>query len=78
MNLTAQQFETFKETYANSIVLNMTEKDMREQIFNMICDELDELTYEEITEEIINKGRQDILDYLILTATSDDRSNNPP
>ena len=63
MNLTAQQFDTFKETYANSIVLNMTEKDMREQIFNMICDELDELTYEEITEEIINKGRQDILDY---------------
>ena len=78
MNLTAQQFETFKETYANSIVLNMTEKDMREQIFNMICDELDELTYEEITEEIINKGRQDILDYLILTATSDDRNTDPP
>ena len=78
MNLTAQQFDTFKETYANSIVLNMTEKDMREQIFNMICDELDELTYEEITEEIINKGRQDILDYLILTATSDDRNTDPP
>ena len=78
MNLTAQQFETFKETYANSIVLNMTENDMREQIFNMICDELDELTYEEITEEIVNKGREDILDYLITTATSDDRNTDPP
>ena len=78
MNLTAQQFNTFKETYSNAIVLNMSEKDMRETLFNKICDELDEMTYEEIREEIINKGREDILDYLILTATSDDRSNNPP
>ena len=78
MNLTAQQFETFKETYSNAIVLNMTEKDMRETLFNKICDELDEMTYEQIEEEIINKGREDILDYLITTATSDDRSNNPP
>ena len=78
MNLTAQQFETFKETYSNAIVLNMTEKDMRETLFNKICDELDKMTYEQIEEEIINKGREDILDYLITTATSDDRSNNPP
>ena len=78
MNLTAQQFDTFKETYANSIVLNMTEKDMREILFNKICDELDEMTYEQIEEEIVNKGRKDILDYLITTATSDDRSNNNP
>ena len=78
MNLTAQQFETFKETYSNAIVLNMSEKDMRETLFNKICDELDEMTYEEIREEIINKGREDILDYLILTATSDDRNTDPP
>ena len=78
MNLTAQQFETFKEAYSNAIVLNMTEKEMRETLFNKICDELDEMTYEQIEEEIINKGREDILDYLITTATSDDRSNNPP
>ena len=36
------------------------------------------MTYEEIKEEIVNKGSEDILDYLILTATSYDRSNNPP
>jgi len=78
MNLTAQQFNTFKEEYANAIVLNMSEKEMREVLFNKICDELDEMTYEEIEEEIVNKGRQDILDYLILTATSDDRNTDPP
>ena len=78
MNLTAQQFETFKEAYSNAIVLNLSEKEMRETLFNKICDELDEMTYEQIEEEIINKGREDILDYLITTATSDDRSNNPP
>ena len=78
MNLTAQQFNTFKEEYANAIVLNMSEKEMREVLFNKICDELDEMTYEEIEEEIVNKGRQDILDYLITTATSDDRNTDPP
>ena len=78
MNLTAQQFETFKETYANAIVLNMSENDMREQLFNMTCDELDKLTFEEIKEEIVNKGCEDILDYLITTATSDDRNTDPP
>ena len=78
MNLTAQQFETFKETYANAIVLNMSEKEMREQLFNMTCDELDKLTFEEIKEEIVNKGCEDILDYLITTATSDDRNTDPP
>ena len=78
MNLTAQQFNTFKETYANAIVLNMSEKEMREQIFNMICDELDELTFDEIKEEIVNKGCEDILDYLITTATNDDRNTDPP
>ena len=78
MNLTAQQFDAFKEAYSNAIVLNMSEKEMRETLFNKICDELDEMTYEEIKEEIVNKGCEDILDYLILTATSDDRSNNPP
>ena len=78
MNLTAQQFNTFKEEYANAIVLNMSEKEMREVLFNKICDELDEMTYEEIEEEIVNKGRQDILDYLILTSTSDDRNTDPP
>ena len=78
MNLTAQQFETFKETYANAIVLNMSEKEMREQLFNMTCDELDKLTFEEIKEEIVNKGCEDILDYLITTATNDDRNTDPP
>ena len=58
--------------------LNMSENEMRDTLFNKICDELDEMTYEEIKEEIVNKGSEDILDYLILTATSDDRSNNPP
>ncbi len=78
MNLTAQQFDAFKEAYSNAIVLNMSENEMRDTLFNKICDELDEMTYEEIKEEIVNKGSEDILDYLILTATSDDRSNNPP
>ena len=78
MNLTAQQFDAFKEAYSNAIVLNMSENEMRDTLFNKICDELDEMTYEEIKEEILNKGSEDILDYLILTATSDDRSNNPP
>ena len=78
MNLTAQQFETFKEAYANAIVLNMSEKEMREQLFNITCDELDKLTFEEIKEEIVNKGCEDILDYLITTATSDDRNTDPP
>ncbi len=78
MNLTAQQFNTFKETYANAIVLNMSEKEMREQIFNMICDELDNMSFEEIKEEIVNKGCEDILDYLITTATNDDRNTDPP
>ena len=78
MNLTAQQFDAFKEAYSNAIVLNMSENEMRDTLFNKICDELDEMTYEEIKEEIVNKGSEDILDYLILTATSDYRSNNAP
>ena len=78
MNLTAQQFDAFKEAYSNAIVLNMSENEMRDTLFNKICDELDEMTYEEIKEEIVNKGSEDILDYLITTATSDDRNSNPP
>ena len=78
MNLTAQQFDAFKEAYSNAIVLNMSENEMRDTLFNKICDELDEMTYEEIKEEIVNKGSEDILDYLILTATSDDRNTDPP
>ena len=48
MNLTEQQFDAFKEKYANLIVNNMTLKECQELIFNQICNDFDSMSFDEI------------------------------
>ena len=50
MNLTAEQLATFKEKFANVIVNNMTLKECQELIFNQICNEFDDMSFDEIVE----------------------------
>ena len=56
-NLTAQQFDAFKEKYANVIVNNMTLKECQELIFNQICNEFDDMSFEQIVEESVKEDR---------------------
>ena len=74
-NLTAQQFDAFKEKYANVIVNNMTLKECQELIFNQICNEFDDMSFEQIVEESVNEDKQ-LIDNLVKEVTSNDINLN--
>ena len=74
-NLTAQQFDAFKEKYANVIVNNMTLKECQELIFNQICNEFDDMSFEQIVEESVKEDRK-LFDDLVKEVTSDDVNLN--
>ena len=74
-NLTAQQFDAFKEKYANLIVNNMTLKECQELIFNEICNEFDDMSFEQIVEESVKEDRK-LIDDLVKEVTSDDINLN--
>ena len=75
MNLTAQQLESFKEKYANCIVNNMTLKECQELIFNEICNEFDDMSFDEIVKESNNEDKQ-LIDELVKEVTSEDINFN--
>ena len=75
VNLTAQQFDDFKEKYANCIVNNMTLKECQELIFNQICNEFDDMSFDEIVKESVKEDRQ-LIDDLVKQVTSDDVNLN--
>ena len=74
-NLTAQQFDAFKEKYANVIVNNMTLKECQELIFNQICNEFDDMSFEQIVEESVKEDRK-LIDSIVKEVTSDDINLN--
>ena len=74
-NLTAQQFDAFKEKYANVIVNNMTLKECQELIFNQICNEFVDMSFEQIVEESVKEDRK-LIDDLVKEVTSDDVNLN--
>ena len=53
MNLTEQQLASFKEKYANVIVNSMTLKECQELIFNQICNDFDDMSFDEIVENTL-------------------------
>ena len=75
MNLTAQQLESFKERYANCIVNNMTLKECQQLIFNEICNEFDNMSFEQIVEES-NKEDKQLINELVKEVTSNDINLN--
>ena len=75
MNLTAQQLESFKERYANCIVNNMTLKECQQLIFNEICNEFDNMSFEQIVEESNNEDKQ-LINELVKEVTSNDINLN--
>ena len=75
MNLTEQQLVSFKEKYANCIVNNMTLKECQELIFNEICNEFDDMSFEQIVEESNNEDKE-LIDTLVKEVTSDDINLN--
>ena len=75
MNLTAQQLASFKERYANVIVNNMTLKECQELIFNQICNEFDNMSFDEIVQESVKEDRE-LIDNLVKEVTSDDINMN--
>tara|TARA_B100000686_G_scaffold229456_1_gene236835 strand:+ start:645 stop:881 length:237 start_codon:yes stop_codon:yes gene_type:complete len=75
MNLTAQQLESFKEKYANCIVNNMTLKECQQLIFNEICNEFDNMSFEQIVEES-NKEDKQLINELVKEVTSNDINLN--
>ena len=74
-NLTAQQFDAFKEKYANVIVNNMTLKECQELIFNQICNDFDDMSFDEIVEESVKEDRQ-LIDDLVKEVMSNDINMN--
>ena len=74
-NLTAQQFDAFKEKYANVIVNNMTLKECQELIFNQICNEFDDMSFEQIVEESVSEDKE-LIDSLVKEVTSNDINLN--
>ena len=70
MNLTEQQLATFKEKYANVIVNNMTLKECQELIFNQICNEFDDMSFDEIVENTLKEDMH-VVDTLVKEVTSD-------
>ena len=75
MNLTAEQLASFKEKYANCIVNNMTLKECQELIFNQICNEFDDMSFEQIVEESVNEDKE-LIDSLVKEVTSNDINLN--
>ena len=75
MNLTAQQLESFKERYANVIVNNMTLKECQELIFNQICNEFDNMSFDEIVQESVKEDRE-LINELVKEVTSEDININ--
>ena len=75
MNLTEQQLVSFKEKYANVIVNNMTLKECQELIFNQICNDFDDMSFDEIVEHSINEDKE-LIDSLVKEVTSDDINLN--
>ena len=74
-NLTAQQFDAFKEKYANLIVNNMTLKECQELIFNQICNDFDSMSFDEIVEHSISEDKE-LIDSIVKEVTSDDVNLN--
>ena len=75
MNLTEQQLESFKERYANVIVNNMTLKECQELIFNQICNEFDNMSFDEIVKESVPEDKQ-LINELVKEVTSNDINMN--
>ena len=75
MNLTEQQLVSFKEKYANVIVNNMTLKECQELIFNQICNDFDNMSFDEIVEHSISEDRE-LIDNLVKEVTSEDINMN--
>ncbi len=75
MNLTEQQLVSFKEKYANCIVNNMTLKECQQLIFNEICNEFDNMSFDEIVKES-NNGDKELIDSLVKEVTSNDINMN--
>ena len=75
MNLTEQQLVSFKEKYANHIVNNMSLKECQQLIFNEICNEFDNMSFDEIVKES-NNGDKELIDNLVKEVTSDDINLN--
>ena len=75
MNLTEQQLVSFKEKYANHIVNNMSLKECQQLIFNEICNEFDDMSFEQIVEESNNEDKQ-LIDELVKEVTSNDINMN--
>ena len=75
MNLTEQQLVSFKEKYANFIVNHMTLKECQQLIFNQICSEFDDMSFEQIVEESNNEDKE-LIDNLVKEVTSDDINLN--
>ena len=75
MNLTEQQLVSFKEKYANCIVNNMTLKQSQELIFNQICNEFDDMSFDEIVKESVSEDKKLIND-LVKEVTSNDINMN--
>ena len=75
MNLTEQQLVSFKERYANVIVNNMTLKECQELIFNQICNDFDDMSFEQIVNESVPQDKE-LIDNLVKEVTSDDINLN--
>ena len=75
MNLTEQQLASFKEKYANVIVNSMTLKECQELIFNQICDDFDNMSFDEIVQESVKEDKQ-LIDELVKEVTSNDINMN--
>ena len=75
MNLTEQQLASFKEKYANVIVNNMTLKECQELIFNQICNEFDDMSFDEIVENTLKEDMH-VVDTLVKEVTSNDINMN--
>ena len=75
MNLTAEQLASFKEKYANVIVNNMTLKECQELIFNQICNDFDNMSFDEIVEHSISEDKE-LIDSLVKEVTSEDINMN--
>ena len=75
MNLTEQQLVSFKEKYANCIVNNMTLKECQELIFNQICNDFDDMSFDEIVENTLQEDKH-VIDTLVKEVTSNDINLN--
>ena len=75
VNLTAQQFDAFKEKYANVIVNNMTLKECQELIFNQICNDFDDMSFDDIVNESHPEDEK-LINELVQEVTSNDINMN--